>query len=192
MTLTHFLLTYFLYQDHNNSYSIAWVRQPSQHSSRHWRSCHLRLQQPSSHQVLTGHQRTNMMISSSLWSLWIVGLPYRGSWKRQESWRTQCVSITSWISSVIKVDGDTTIGSLLVQMLKHRERVLVHSWITCSQRWTMKFQFAAESTSLKRPLSCPVRHPMSWLIAYEPWQTTATSQWITRRNRMCSTIWSVP
>ena len=38
-----------------------------QHSLRHLRSCHLRPQQPLSHQVLIGHQRTNMMISSSLW-----------------------------------------------------------------------------------------------------------------------------
>ena len=113
--------------DHNSSYSIAWVRQPLQHSLRHWRSCHLRLRQPSSHQVLTGHQRTNTMTSSSLWSLWIVGLPYRESQERQESWRTQCTSIISWISLVIKVDGDTTIGSLLVQMQKHRGGVLVHS-----------------------------------------------------------------
>ena len=49
-----------------------------------------------------------------------------------------------------------TVGNLLVQMLKHRKRVLVHSWITCSQQWTTTFQFAVESTSLKRPVSCLV------------------------------------
>ena len=87
---------------------------------------------------------------------------------------------------------DTTIGSLLVQMLKHRKRAQVHSWTTCSQQWTTTFQFAAESTSLKRPVSCLVRHLMSWLITYEPWQTAATSQWMMRRNRMCSTGWSMP
>ena len=62
--------------------------------------------------------------------------------------------------------GDTTIGSLLVQVLRCRRRVLVHSWITCSQWWTMTFQLTAESTSLKRPVSYPVRHPTSWLIIY--------------------------
>ena len=132
------------------------MRQPLQHSLRHWKSCHLRPWQPLSHQVSTGHWRTNMTISSSFvksMDSWFTlqGIPERAG-------ELENPVHLDYILNFLSNQGRwriRTIGSLLLQMLKHRKRALVHSWITCSEQWTMTFQFAAESTSLKRPVSLP-------------------------------------